>query len=1107
MNKLLLLLALGFAFLLPNEACALQVTFSVNMQNEIVSGNGVHIAGNFFDIDDDGTPENPALYNWDPAAISLFDVDGDGIYTVDLDLTEGIYEYKYLNGNSWGTEEVPGAACRVNGNVSNRIIRIIAGQSPPVVCFGECANCGEYIARVQVDMSQLPNQGDFGVYIQASTLAGTFTDFSMYEFAPNKFWYPVPLSASEMTYTFIDGADLLHWESATNECMENGLRPLPMASADTIIPIVCFDSCAPCTPADTVLFRVNMTNEVVSPNGVFLVGMMNAWTVGDPNYQLSDDNGDMIFERLVILDDGDYEYKIVNGSSWNETPQATEQIPLMCAVNGNRFYSTSSPVDTLGFCFNQCIGDCNMWPAPQELTFKVDMQDQYSSEVNLRIGETFGTVVPMSDLDMDRVFEVTFTVSGPEVIQYFFEMPLMGSEFSFITGCDPLSNYTARSVNRTQLTSDTLFHCYATCAAECPVTYGCTDISACNYLFTADIDDGSCIPASQCTGCTNSSAINYEANNIYDDGSCLFNYAIQVFHDVNANGEMDIDESPVEGLGVECLGQVIYTDAAGQLLFSAIPDGYHDITLQLAAPWSNATTPVSFTVDPWSMQTAFVFGVNQETPTADFNISVMVEGENICDERTSFYIFIDNPGNTALNVDMYAVFDSVYTFEQTPMLETYWNDTLRVLNLGVNAFDGYSSYISMLAPSFLYMGDSAHHTLAFVVSSNGIPLDTITVNYDNVILCAYDPNDKTVYPAGYREEHFILADQELRYRIRFQNTGNAPAGRVVVRDVIDEKLDLSTFQLLHATHDYEVEINQITREVAVIFDNIELPSSEVDEPGSQGQFEYTIHTASGLQPLEVIENTAAIYFDQNPPIITNTTWNTIFHCSMMPSLAGTTMNACINQEVPLMVDTNYVESYQWFVNDVLLAQTDTLWYTATNGNENTISLDVSNPLCTASSEGLLIAHELPQAAFVFLQDHLEAIEPGLLYNWYHNGQLVQSSAISTLDVFESGEFTLEVVSQFGCTASFTNYVIVGVEEREEQLLSIYPNPASHVVRVQTGMGTDYTYQLTDALGKIVIQGKGKSALLSLDLQNCQSGLYTVVISNDQTRKVGRIVVE
>lgn len=64
--------------------------------------------------------------------------------------------------------------------------------------------------------------------------------------------------------------------------------------------------------------------------------------------------------------------------------------------------------------------------------------------------------------------------------------------------------------------------------------FGCTDIEACNFDPSAEIDDascyypnicGSCDPAAdeaECGGCTSEDAVNFDESAVYDDGSCSF---------------------------------------------------------------------------------------------------------------------------------------------------------------------------------------------------------------------------------------------------------------------------------------------------------------------------------------------------------------------------------------------------------------------------------------------------------------------------------------------------------------------------------------------------------------------------------------------------------
>ena len=83
------------------SSAQVNVTFEVDLNGAAPSDNGVHIAGNFNDVNYDGTPENAAYENWSPSAIALSDDDMDGVYSVTLQLIAERYEFKFINGNSF----------------------------------------------------------------------------------------------------------------------------------------------------------------------------------------------------------------------------------------------------------------------------------------------------------------------------------------------------------------------------------------------------------------------------------------------------------------------------------------------------------------------------------------------------------------------------------------------------------------------------------------------------------------------------------------------------------------------------------------------------------------------------------------------------------------------------------------------------------------------------------------------------------------------------------------------------------------------------------------------------------------------------------------------
>lgn len=175
---------------------------------------------------------------------------------------------------------------------------------------------------------------------------------------------------------------------------------------------------------------------------------------------------------------------------------------------------------------------------------------------------------------------------------------------------------------------------------------------------------------------------------------------------------------------------------------------------------------------------------------------------------------------------------------------------------------------------FSILGSSPAGTpFCFNVAINGPNDNDLSNNYDTicgVITNSYDPNDKTVDLATNINPDEV---DQLRYIIRFQNDGNANAAKVVIRDSISPNLDLSTFQYLGAKHYVATSIDPTTRIVTFTFDNINLGQSAVDLDASQGYVVYSISELPNLPVGTEIENTAYIYFDFNPAIVTNTTYN------------------------------------------------------------------------------------------------------------------------------------------------------------------------------------------------------------------------------------------
>lgn len=144
-----------------------------------------------------------------------------------------------------------------------------------------------------------------------------------------------------------------------------------------------------------------------------------------------------------------------------------------------------------------------------------------------------------------------------------------------------------------------------------------------------------------------------------------------------------------------------------------------------------------------------------------------------------------------------------------------------------------------------------------------------TSTITRTIVGSYDPNDK-------RESHGekivfsgFTADDYLTYTIRFENTGTAEAINIRVNDILDESLDENSIKMVRASHPYVLD--RVGNNVTWRIDGVNLPPSvPEDEVTGHGYIVFQIKPTPGFAIGDIIPNTADIFFDFNPAIVTNT---------------------------------------------------------------------------------------------------------------------------------------------------------------------------------------------------------------------------------------------
>lgn len=195
----------------------------------------------------------------------------------------------------------------------------------------------------------------------------------------------------------------------------------------------------------------------------------------------------------------------------------------------------------------------------------------------------------------------------------------------------------------------------------------------------------------------------------------------------------------------------------------------------------------------------------------------------------------------------------------------------------------------------------------YCLSAGVVSLVTETNAADNrasdcwVIGGPFDPNYKEVFPKGTGAQGNIPPTTgELAYTIHFQNVGTAPAVDVKIKDLLDNNLDKASLKVTASSHPVQTNISSDGL-VTFLFDNIILADSTHDEPNSHGFVSYKIRLKPNPTIGTQIKNTAAIYFDYNAPVITNTVVNTIW-------VPGSSVGMAEAQQVKVAVFPNPVQN-------------------------------------------------------------------------------------------------------------------------------------------------------------------------------------------------------
>lgn len=240
------------------------------------------------------------------------------------------------------------------------------------------------------------------------------------------------------------------------------------------------------------------------------------------------------------------------------------------------------------------------------------------------------------------------------------------------------------------------------------------------------------------------------------------------------------------------------------------------------------------------------------------------------------YAGLGNSGNQILSDCTYELTfdDSKLSFDNTayctPGISVNGNiATMDIPQLTIGNYMGVTVPFIVNADVNL-LGTSLVYTSKIVCINQEVNVNNNNLSFSKIIAGAYDPN---FVASNYGDGEIADSTSYIKYDVGFQNTGTDTAHTIVVKNALDTSVfDLSTIKILGSTHHYSMGIDNDGM-ITWTFNNIMLPDSTVDEQASHGQIQFIIQLKDNLKVGTVLKDSANIYFDFNPPILTNTAYN------------------------------------------------------------------------------------------------------------------------------------------------------------------------------------------------------------------------------------------
>ncbi|HLP22051.1 MAG TPA: T9SS type A sorting domain-containing protein [Chitinophagales bacterium] len=372
-----------------------------------------------------------------------------------------------------------------------------------------------------------------------------------------------------------------------------------------------------------------------------------------------------------------------------------------------------------------------------------------------------------------------------------------------------------------------------------------------------------------------------------------------IFVDTNQNCIFDTTEIPMQALVIKASGNgdnyYGSTNANGEYQIVVPDTGTY--TISAVSSSSPVCTDLTMCNNPNQTITIATLGdsslnnnfVSITTPGFDLRIHPGWTAANPGFEK-EYWVMPYNQSGAAFNgqATVTIVYDSLLVYQNSlptmPVHDaanhtlTWVLDSLPTWTWNWNQLRLRSFFLVPIGTS---LGQELHSHFYITPTAGDCDSTNNEFHTNEIVTGSFDPNEKEVEPKNTIDP----TDSVLRYTIHFQNCGTDSTHFVILRDTLSPYLDPLSVVTVASSHPYSDFSVSGAGILTWTFNPLRLVDSITNPEGSKGFVTFTIEKRANLPIGTVLSNSAAIYFDYNEPVITNTVRDTVWpRCNMTVAL-------------------------------------------------------------------------------------------------------------------------------------------------------------------------------------------------------------------------------